>query len=119
MSILDSFAKIIKRPVSFLKDLPRLFKDIRKIRTKLILVFLIPVSLIAVQGIITYSNSSRMARMSIMESSESGLENSGKYLEVILQMVENSAGQIIANGDVLDYLSGDHAAEKARQALIN
>ena len=26
-------------------------------------------------------------------------------------MVENSAGQIIANGDVLDYLSGDHAAE--------
>jgi len=101
MSILDSFAKIIKRPVSFLKDLPRLFKDIRKIRTKLILVFLIPVSLIAVQGIITYSNSSRMARMSIMESSESGLENSGKYLEVILQMVENSAGQIIANGDVL------------------
>jgi len=68
MKILSSIAESIKSVPGFLKNIPKFFKDIRKIRTKLILVFMIPILLIAVQGIMTYTNSSRMARENMTES---------------------------------------------------
>jgi methyl-accepting chemotaxis protein len=91
--------------------LPQFFKDIRKIRTKLILVFLIPISMIAVQGTLTYMNTSRMAKRNIEESSVVSLENSGMYLEVVLQKVENVSGQILSDSDIQHYLTNTYRRE--------
>jgi methyl-accepting chemotaxis protein len=91
--------------------LPQFFKDIRKIRTKLILVFLIPISMIAVQGTLTYMNTSRMAKRNIEESSVVSLENSGMYLEVVLQTVENVSGQILSDSDIQHYLTNTYRRE--------
>jgi len=128
MRILSSTANLFKSLPGFLKNIPKFFKDIRKIRTKLILVFMIPILLIAVQGIMTYTNSSRMARENMTESFVSSMENSGKYLEVILQTMENLAGQIFADTDIQNYLTGNYGDDvmqkadtlkNARQTLIN
>ncbi len=127
--ILNPFAGFIKKSADFLRRLPQVTLSIKKIRTKLILVFLIPISLIAVQGIMTYSNSSRMVRANMTETSLSTMENSGKYLEVILGTVESLAGQIFSDTDIQNYLSGRYreadvvaqadTLKNARQTLIN
>lgn len=127
--ILNPFAGFIKKSADFLRRLPQVTLSIKKIRTKLILVFLIPISLIAVQGIMTYSNSSRMTRANMTETSLSTMENSGKYLEVILGTVESLAGQIFSDTDIQNYLSGRYreadvvaqadTLKNAMQTLIN
>ena len=70
----------------------RSFSKYRKIRTKLILVFLIPISMIAVRNtnLYEYFKNGEKHRGSSVVS----LENSGMYLEVVLQTVENVSGQI-------------------------
>jgi methyl-accepting chemotaxis protein len=103
--------KSLRSVSKFFMRFPQLFKDIRKIRTKLILVFLIPITMIAAQGAITYSNTSNMARKNIEESSVVSLENSGMYLEVVLQTVENVSGQILSDSDIQHYLTGTYWRE--------
>lgn len=129
MKILSSVHETIRAVAGFLKKLPQISLEIGKIRTKLILVFLIPISLIAMQGIMTYSTSSRMARTNMTGTSLSSMENSGKYLEVILETVESLAGQIFSDNDIQNYLTGKYkegdiveqaeTLKNARQTLIN
>lgn len=100
----------------------RRFRDITKIRTKLILVFLIPIVMIVVQGLIMYISSSAMAKSNIEEGSVSSLESNGKYMEVILQTVENVAGQLFADTDIQDYLTDNYDTDDAferREAITN
>ncbi len=108
MKVLASVNKIIKKGLHFITNLLHFFKDIKKFRTKLILVFLIPISFIALQGIITYRNSSTMAKDNITNASVTTLESNGKYLDVVLRTVENLAMQIYADADVQDYLVGKY-----------
>jgi len=84
------------------------FMSITKIRTKLILVFLIPIVMIVFQGFFMYINSSKMSMENMQDGSIASMESSGKYMEVILQTVENLAGQIFADTDVQDYLTNNY-----------
>lgn len=111
MRVVAIIGKSFRSVFNFLLRLPQFFKDIRKIRTKLILVFLIPISMIAVQGTLTYMNTSRMAKRNIEESSVVSLENSGMYLEVVLQTVENVSGQILSDSDIQHYLTNTYRRE--------
>lgn len=111
MRVVAIIGKLFRSVFNFLLRLPQFFKDIRKIRTKLILVFLIPISMIAVQGTLTYMNTSRMAKRNIEESSVVSLENSGMYLEVVLQTVENVSGQILSDSDIQHYLTNTYRRE--------
>ncbi|NMA34397.1 MAG: methyl-accepting chemotaxis protein [Clostridiaceae bacterium] len=111
MRVVAIIGKSFRSVFNFLLRLPQFFKDIRKIRTKLILVFLIPISMIAVQGTLTYMNTSRMAKRNIEESSVVSLENSGMYLEVVLQKVENVSGQILSDSDIQHYLTNTYRRE--------
>lgn len=111
MRVVAIIGKSFRSVFNFLLRLPQFFKDIRKIRTKLILVFLIPISMIAVQGTLTYMNTSRMTKRNIEESSVVSLENSGMYLEVVLQTVENVSGQILSDSDIQHYLTNTYRRE--------
>lgn len=111
MRVVAIIGKLFRSVFNFLLRLPQFFKDIRKIRTKLILVFLIPISMIAVQGTLTYMNTSRMTKRNIEESSVVSLENSGMYLEVVLQTVENVSGQILSDSDIQHYLTNTYRRE--------
>ena len=56
-------------------------------------------------------NTSRMAKRNIEESSVVSLENSGMYLEVVLQTVENVSGQILSDSDIQHYLTNTYRRE--------
>lgn len=111
MKILTSVLQILKKVPDMLKKIPALFTRSRKIRTQLILAFLVPIVFIAIQGLITYVNSSKMSTTNIRESTMAGLDNSGKYLEVVTRTVETLSGQIFSNADVQSYLKNDFDAE--------
>ncbi len=111
MKILTSLLEFLKKAFISVKNLPRLFKGIKKIRTKLILAFMIPILLIALQGVTTYNNSSKMAKGNIENASVASIESSGKYMDVVLKTVENLSGQIFADIDIQNYLVGKYSTD--------
>ncbi len=82
--------------------------SMKKIKTKLILSFLVPILLIIFQGAITYINTSKTATERAIQSSVMAMENSGKYLGIVLQTIESLSGQLFADTDVQDYLSRNY-----------
>jgi methyl-accepting chemotaxis protein len=115
--------KMLHKLKSFFKKITRAFNpiitsfqriNIKKIKTRLILAFLVPVIFIILQGTINYVNTSSTASQRAIQSSEIAMENTGKYIGVILQQVENLSGQIFSDTDVQDYLRGYY---KNRDAL--
>ena len=120
MKILTSVLEILKKVPDLVKKIPGIITRSRKIRTQLIVAFLVPILFIAVQGIITYSNTSKMSTTNIKQATMSGLDNSGKYLEVVLRTIESLSGQIFSNPDVQNYLANEFEPddfEGKRQAL--
>jgi len=87
-----------------------LFK-LKKIQTKLIIAFLVPIFFIVLQGGITFINTSKTATSNAIQSSVIAMENSGKYIGVVLQTVENLSGQLFADIDIQNFLSGNYDKE--------
>ena len=98
------FSKIFNKLSTFINSL----FSMKKIKTKLVIAFLVPIIFIVLQGAISYINTSSTATERAIQSSVSAMENGGKYIGVILQTVENLSGQYFADTDIQDYLSGHY-----------
>lgn len=85
--------------------------SMKKIKTKLITAFLVPIIFIMLQGGITFVNTSKAATENAIQSSVIAMENSGKYIGVVLQTVENLSGQLFADTDIQNFLSGKYDFE--------
>lgn len=110
-SIISKVVEFLKKIPVYIKRLPDFLTRFRKIRSQLIVAFLVPIFFIAFQGIINYSNSSKISVSSIQDSSMASMESSGRYLEVIFRTVETMAGQIFSNTDVQNYLKNDFSPD--------
>lgn len=75
----------------------------KSIRAKLILAFLIPVVLIIILGLFSYSNTSGTVTRLAAQSSETAMENGGKYFTLLLNTIKNQAEQICTDVDVQNY----------------
>lgn len=115
VKVLSSFTSVLKKVPDFIKKLPGFVSRSRKIRTQLITAFLVPILFIAIQGILTYVNSSSMSRKNMTESAITGMDNSGKYLEVVFQTVESLSSQIFSNTDVQNYLANEFTLEEIEE----
>lgn len=60
----------------------------KSIRAKLILAFLIPVVLIIILGLFSYSNTSGTVTRLAAQSSETAMENGGKYFTLLLNTIK-------------------------------
>ena len=107
VKIQKTFKQILTKVTDIVKKLPGILSRFRKIRSQLIAAFLVPIVFIAVQGIISFSNSSKMSVTNIRHSTISSMDNSGKYLEVVFGTIESLSGQIFSNTDVQNYLAND------------
>lgn len=106
MKILFGFKSFFRKIFVALSSIIASLFGMKKIKTKLITAFLVPILIIVFQGAINYVNTSKTATERAIQSSVIAMENSGKYIGVIFQTIENLAGQIYADTDVQDYLSG-------------
>ncbi len=109
--LLRFLSPVLERVIRLSKPVTSFLSNAKSIKTKLVLAFLVPILLIVFQGIIAYSNTSGTATMLASKSSITAMESSGKYLEVVLQTVENLGGQIFADSDIQDYLSENYDKE--------
>ncbi len=75
----------------------------KSIRAKLILAFLIPVVLIIILGLFSYSNTSGTVTRLAAQSCETAMENGGKYFTLLLNTIKNQAEQICTDVDVQNY----------------
>jgi methyl-accepting chemotaxis protein len=105
--ILSSLMDFLRRIPDFIKILPGKLSRFRKIRSQLIAAFLVPIFFIAIQGIINYSNSTKISINNIKQASITNMDNSNRYLEIVLRTVESMAGQLFSNADVQDYLRNE------------
>lgn len=106
--VINIISSIFKKVIGYLKPLVSVLFNYKSIRIKLIMAFIVPVLLIIIQGLISYSNTSKTATTLASQSSITAMESSGKYLDVVLRTAENLSGQIFANPDIQDYLSKNY-----------
>lgn len=104
MKMPSGLKQFFQRIISRLSTISGSIFVMKKIKTKLIIAFLIPIVFIVLQGTISYVNTTKTAMERAIQSSIIAMENSGKYIGVILQTVENLSGQIFADTDVQNYL---------------
>ncbi|NLK28617.1 MAG: hypothetical protein GX306_09785, partial [Clostridiales bacterium] len=93
MNILVRFKSFISKVISKISSFINSVFSMKKIKTKLITAFLVPIIFIVMQGAITYVNTASAATERAIHSSIIAMENSGKYIGVILQTIENLSGQ--------------------------
>ncbi len=106
MKILSQLKSFLLKIVDKVSIITGSVFSIKKIKTKLIAAFMVPIIFIMLQGVITFVNTSKTASQRGIQSSVVAIENTGKYIGVVLQTVENLSGQIFADSDIQDYLSG-------------
>lgn len=116
--VLDFIYPVLKKVVELIKPLTSILSNSKSIRIKLIMAFLVPILLIVLQGIISYSNTSRTATTLASQSSVTAMDASGKYLEVVLKTIDNLTGQIFADQDIQDYLNGNYGSEDVIEKLL-
>lgn len=83
------------------------FKN-KSIRTKLIISFSIPIVLIIILGIITYSRASSVIIENYKTSAIQTIDANGNYLELIFDSIEAKSNQIISNGNLTKYYGGGY-----------
>ena len=103
--LLKPLTLVFNKASDILKPLTSILSNSKSIRTKLIMAFLVPILLIVIQGVISYSNTSKTAVKLATQSSIASMESSGNYLSVVLKTVESISGQIFADSDIQNYLS--------------
>jgi len=91
-------------------------KLISSIRTKLILAFLVPVVLIIVLGVLSYSTSSKGLVQSYESSTLSTMNYMAKYLNFGLATVSEKADALNTNEVMIKYYSGMYAKDVVEEA---
>lgn len=87
-------------------DSRKLLQRLNSIRAKLILAFLVPVILIIVLGVLSYSRSSKGLIESYESSTMSNMSNMAKYLDFGFKIVASKANILNSNEVLKDYYSG-------------
>lgn len=111
MKMLSVLKEFVLKTVDKVSTMAGSVFRMKKIKTKLILAFLVPIIFIILQGGITYVNTSKTATGNAIQSSVIAMENSGKYISVVLQTVENLSGQLFSDVDIQNFLSGNYDKE--------
>lgn len=84
----------------------------KSIKTQLIMAFAVPVVLIIIQGIISYSSVSGTTTELTRDASEVAVKSTGEYLDVVLGTTENLVGQLFADADIQEYLQRNFSADE-------
>jgi methyl-accepting chemotaxis protein len=111
MKITILVTSFFKKLFNRIKPLTTVIAGSNKLRTKLVAAFLVPILLLIILGIISYNNTLNTATERAIQSSQIAMENSGKYLDVILETIVNLGGQVLASTDIQDYLTANFDQE--------
>lgn len=88
---------------------------IRSIKTKLMVSFSIPIALIILLGVVTYSKASGVIIDNYKKSATQTIDADGNYLELIFDNLEAKSNQIISNGNVTKYYGGGFAKDSKEE----
>ncbi len=100
------------RKPSFLMKLPLLRKINSSIRAKLIASFLLPVGLIIVLGVVSYTMAANALENSARESSKLMLKSKSEYLDLVLTKVDKTTMQLLTNKDIQTMFSATDNVER-------
>lgn len=85
------------------------------IKIKLVVAFVIPVILIIILGIVSYSTASNAIMKNFTEASESTIQKTGDYFELLFNNVEATANDFANNLTVQDYFSGGLSNDSVKE----
>lgn len=115
--VLDFLVPFVKKVSVIFKPLVSFLSNTKSIRTKLIMAFMVSTVLIIIQGIISYSTTSKTATNLARQSSITAMESSGKYLDLVLKTVNNVSGQIFSDPDIQSYLTKEFSSDNYIEAM--
>lgn len=84
---------------------------LRGIKFKIIGSFMIPVALIVILGVLSYTRASNAIMDNYRSAMNSTVMQSGKYFNVVIQNVERQATQLAGDALLLNYYSGSFKAD--------
>lgn len=89
---------------------------VNSIRTKLIMAFLVPVVLIIVLGVLSYSKSSKGLIESYESSTLSTMNNMARYLDFGAETVASKAKTLNTNDILVKYYSGEYQSDQEEES---
>lgn len=84
---------------------------IRGIRVKLIGAFMIPVALIVILGVLSYTRASQAIMNNYRTAIMSTVVQSGQYFNVVIQNVEQQATQLAGDASLINYYGGAYEGD--------
>ncbi len=97
-------------------DLKLIIKKMNSIRAKLIIAFLVPVVLIIVLGVLSYSKSSKGLIESYESSTMSTMNNMSRYLNFGAETIASKAKTLNTNDILVKYYSGEYQNNKEEES---
>ncbi len=86
------------------------------IKVKLVIAFVIPVLFIIILGVVSYSTASGAIMKNFTEASESTIQKTGDYFDLLLNNVEATANDFANNTAVQSYFSGSLASDPMNES---
>lgn len=86
------------------------------IKVKLIIAFVIPVLCIIILGIVSYSTASNAIMKNFTEASETTIQKTGDYFDLLFNNVEATANDFANNMTVQEYFSGGLAGDALNES---
>ena len=87
------------------------FAFFRRIRTQLVIGFMIPIIFLIVIGIVSYTKSANSLTKSFETSALQTIQMTARYLEMAMTSVETQAFVLSQDSDVSDYILGTYASD--------
>ncbi len=115
--LLSFISNVSKKMSIAFKPVTRIFANTKSIKAKLIMAFIVPILLLIIQGIISYSNTSQTAARLSEQATIAAMESSGKYLDLLLKTVDNISGQLFSDIDIQEYLSREFSSSEYPEAV--
>lgn len=91
---------------------------VHSIGTKMIAAFMVPVILIILLGIISYSQASKAITETYEENLTSNINTAASYICLGMQQIEEEAEQIVASNDFYKYYRGAYKNNHARDYML-
>lgn len=88
-----------------------------KIKNKLIFAFLLPIGLMILLGIISYTQSEAALRENYEKSLSRTMESKGEYLELAVTNIENDVIKLLTDPNFITYYTGESANKMEEEEL--
>lgn len=111
----ESYYASFQTNMSEVKGFKKILHNLRNIRAKLILAFLLPVALIVILGIISYAKSSAGLIESYENNTITNLTNMTRYLDFGFSAVSSKANQLNSNNILRNYYSGVYKKDEMEE----